>query len=228
MTPPAEDGRRDGGGTREPRADGPLLAALRAVPLLPVLRSADPDAALEQIGVLRAAGLPVIELTTSIPHWQAALRATADRWPELLVGVGTVTTPHQADQAVQSGARFLVSPWPSPDVRPVAAAAGVDFLEGGFTPAEVAAAAGRGIAKLFPAHVGGPAYLRSLLAVLPGARIIPTGGIRPADAADYLRAGAVAVGVGSALAGEADLPARIAAIRAVAAEVQRPVDGTAR
>ena len=203
-------------------SNSPLLAALASAPLLPVLRSADPAAAFQQIATLREAGLRVIELTTSIPDWPVALRETADRWPDLLVGVGTVTTPHQADAAVQSGARFLVSPWPSPDVRPVASAAGVEFLEGGFTPGEVAAAASRGIAKLFPAHVGGPAYLSSLLAVLPGARIIPTGGIRPADAVQYLLAGAVAVGVGSALTRDADLPGTIAAIRAATGRADPP------
>ena len=74
----------------------------------------------------------------------------------------------------------------------------IPFIEGGFTPAEVAAAAGRGIAKLFPAHVGGPAYLRSLLAVMPGAKIMPTGGIPLAHVQSWLDAGALAVGIGSA------------------------------
>jgi 2-dehydro-3-deoxyphosphogluconate aldolase/(4S)-4-hydroxy-2-oxoglutarate aldolase len=80
-------------------------------------------------------------------------------------------------------------------VRAVAERDGVPLLEGGFTPAELAAATARGPAKFFPAHVGGPAYLRSLLAVLPGAAIVPTGGVQPDAIDDYLQAGALAVGV---------------------------------
>jgi 2-dehydro-3-deoxyphosphogluconate aldolase/(4S)-4-hydroxy-2-oxoglutarate aldolase len=104
-----------------------------------------------------------------------------------------------AEAALDSGANFLVSPWPSEEVRRVARRRGAPFLEGGFTPAEVASAASRGIAKLFPAHVGGPAYLKSLLAVLPGARVMPTGGIKAAEVASWLAAGALAVGMGSEL-----------------------------
>jgi DNA-directed RNA polymerase specialized sigma24 family protein len=88
----------------------------------------------------------------------------------------------------------------------------------GFTPAEIAEAAARGLAKLFPASIGGPSYVRSLLTVLPEARIVPTGGIRLADVSAYLDAGAFAVGVGSELtaAGEARERAR-----ALLAEVAR-------
>jgi 2-dehydro-3-deoxyphosphogluconate aldolase/(4S)-4-hydroxy-2-oxoglutarate aldolase len=75
----------------------------------------------------------------------------------------------------------------------------VPVIEGGWTPGEIGAAAETGVAKLFPAHVGGPAYLRTLLAVLPGAVVIPTGGIGLDDVHDWLDAGAAAVGVGTAL-----------------------------
>jgi 2-dehydro-3-deoxyphosphogluconate aldolase/(4S)-4-hydroxy-2-oxoglutarate aldolase len=115
------------------------------------------------------------------------------------VQVPHINTAEDARRAVDSGADFLVSPYPAPEVRAFADDAGMVFLEGGFTPAEVAAASAHGIAKLFPAHVGGPAYLRSVLAVLPGARIVPTGGIGLAEVRDYLAAGAYAVGVGSDL-----------------------------
>ena len=185
---------------------------LYPLPVLPVLRSANPERAVQDVDRLRAVGLVVIELTTSTPEWDAALADVRSRWPRLHVGVGTVTTAGQAATAVAAGARFLVSPWPAPEVRPIAVEAGIPFLEGGFTPREIADAAGRGPAKLFPAHVGGPSYLRSLLAVLPQARIIPTGGVRLSQVADYLAAGAIAVGVGAALLDDPDLAGSLAAL----------------
>ncbi|MFE6840537.1 hypothetical protein ACFVFI_37685, partial [Streptomyces sp. NPDC057705] len=91
------------------------------------------------------------------------------------------------------------------------------FIEGGFTPGEIAAAVrAAGAAKVFPAHVGGPGFVRSLRAVLPGAVIIPTGGIRPAEVPDWLAAGATAVGIGNGL------PADPVELAAVFAGLARP------
>ena len=180
-------------------ADDDVLAVVRRARVLPVLRAASADAALELVEPLVGAGLPVVELTSTVPGWEQAVAGARARWPRLRVGLGTVTDPDVARRALDAGADFLVSPWPVPGVRQVADAAGRPFLEGGVTPAEVAAAAGRGVAKLFPAHLGGPTYLRSLLAVLPGARIVPTGGIALDDVEHWLEAGAFAVGVGSDL-----------------------------
>jgi 2-dehydro-3-deoxyphosphogluconate aldolase/(4S)-4-hydroxy-2-oxoglutarate aldolase len=164
--------------------------------LLPVLRTSSADAALAAVAAVHAAGLPVVELTTTIPDWPDVVRRACEL-DGLLVGVGTVTSGDLARTALDAGAAFLVSPFPCPRARVVAVTADVPFIEGGFTPGEVAAAAAFGPAKVFPAHVGGPAYLRSLLAVLPGAQLVPTGGI-PLDAVrEYLDAGAYAVGVGS-------------------------------
>jgi 2-dehydro-3-deoxyphosphogluconate aldolase/(4S)-4-hydroxy-2-oxoglutarate aldolase len=174
--------------------------ALAAQRVLPVLREPDPAGATARVGELLAAGCRVVELTTSTADWPTALAdsvlAAAGR---ALIGVGTVTTAEQATAAIEGGAAFLVSPYPSPAVRGTADDAGTLFVEGGFTPGEIAAAAARGPAKVFPAHVGGPAFIRSLLAVLPGAQLIPTGGISGADVGGYLAAGAFAVGVGSGL-----------------------------
>ena len=179
--------------------DDDVLAVVQRARVLPVLRAGSADAALALVEPLVAAGLPVVELTTTVPGWEEAVAGARARWPQLRVGVGTVTDPDLARRALRAGAAFLVSPWPVPGVREAADADGRPFLEGGVTPAEVAAAAGRGVAKLFPAHVGGPAYLRSLLAVLPGARVVPTGGIALDDVGEWLDAGAFAVGVGSDL-----------------------------
>lgn len=176
------------------------LHEIRAQRLLPVLRTAEP------VESLISAGCRVIELTTSISGWADVLADVRER---VIAGVGTVATAEQARLALDAGAAFLVSPYPAPGVREVARRRGAVFIEGGFTPAEVAAAAGRGAAKLFPAHVGGISYLRSLRAVLPDAVIIPTGGIAPADAPAWLDAGAAAVGIGSGLPAD---PAELAAL----------------
>jgi 2-dehydro-3-deoxyphosphogluconate aldolase/(4S)-4-hydroxy-2-oxoglutarate aldolase len=178
--------------------------AIGAARVLPVLRTAEAGSALRAAEALLAAGFGVVELTATTPGWPDALQTLRRAHPDAVLGAGTVTTTADARRAVEAGADFLVSPYPVQAVRAFAGGTGTVFLEGGFTPAEVAAASARGIAKLFPAHVGGPAYLRSVLAVLPGARIVPTGGIALTEVRDYLRAGAYAVGVGSDLVKAAD------------------------
>jgi 2-dehydro-3-deoxyphosphogluconate aldolase/(4S)-4-hydroxy-2-oxoglutarate aldolase len=193
-----------------PEAELDFRTTLAAQRVLPVLRHPDPAGASARVGELLAAGCRVVELTTSTRDWAVALtdcvRIAAGR---ALIGVGTVTTAEQAAAAIDGGAAFLVSPYPCPEVRATADDAGTLFVEGGLTPGEIAAAAARGPAKVFPAHVGGPAFVRSLLAVLPGAELIPTGGVTRHDVADYLAAGAFAVGVGSGLPND---PAELASV----------------
>ncbi|HEV3380329.1 MAG TPA: bifunctional 4-hydroxy-2-oxoglutarate aldolase/2-dehydro-3-deoxy-phosphogluconate aldolase [Trebonia sp.] len=191
-------------------AGGPgeaFAAAVAAQRLVPVLRLPDAATAVARTQSLLRAGCRVVELTTSVPDWPRALadcrELAASAGAGTLIGMGTVTTAAQAVTAISAGAQFLVSPFPAPEVRPVADRAGVVLVEGGFTPAEIADAASRGPAKVFPAHVGGPAFIRSLRAVLPGAQLIPTGGIAVGQAGDYLDAGALAVGVGSGLPADA-------------------------
>jgi 2-dehydro-3-deoxyphosphogluconate aldolase/(4S)-4-hydroxy-2-oxoglutarate aldolase len=176
--------------------------------LVPVLRERDVDDALRRVGSLLAAGCRLIELTTSTPGWDQALaRSVAlggSDANEAAIGLGTVSTAAQAEAALDAGAAFLVSPFPAPEVRAVAQGRHAVLIEGGFAPSEVAAAVAWGPAKVFPAHVGGPAYIRSLLAILPDAILIPTGGISLDQVGSYLGAGALAVGVGSGLPDDAD------------------------
>ncbi|MGP3683351.1 bifunctional 4-hydroxy-2-oxoglutarate aldolase/2-dehydro-3-deoxy-phosphogluconate aldolase [Streptomyces sp. IBSNAI002] len=188
-----------------------VIAAQR---LLPVLRNADADEAVRQTTALLAAGCRAVELTTTTPGWAEALARsvplTDHRGRPAAIGMGTVTTAEQARTALDAGAAFLISPYPAPEVREAARERGAVFIEGGFTPGEVAAAVGAaGAAKVFPAHVGGPQFIRSLKAVLPGAVIIPTGGIRPDGVQPWLDAGATAVGVGNGLP---DDPADLASL----------------
>lgn len=196
-------------------------AAITAQRLLPVLRNADADEAVRHTTALLAAGCRAVELTTSTPGWAEAVARTVPLADSLgrpaLIGVGTVTMAAQADAALDAGAGFLISPYPAPEVREAARRREAVFIEGGFTPGEIASAVrSAGAAKVFPAHVAGPGFIRSLRAVLPGALIVPTGGIRPAEVPDWLAAGAAAVGIGSGL------PADPAELAAVFAELALP------
>lgn len=163
-----------------------------------MLRVATADDAVRSVALLAKAGLGVVELTATTPAWSTALTQLRAEQPQLLIGLGTVRDAATANRALDNGVDFVVTPHPAPQVRAVAGGL-VPVIEGGWTPGEVAAAADAGLAKLFPAHVGGPAYLRSLLAVLPEAAVVPTGGIGLDDVPAWLDAGAIAVGVGSAL-----------------------------
>jgi 2-dehydro-3-deoxyphosphogluconate aldolase/(4S)-4-hydroxy-2-oxoglutarate aldolase len=188
------------------------LDAIAAARVLPVLRAPDAATALDQARRVLAAGLGVVELTATTPGWADALAALRREAPTATLGAGTVIDAPTAEAAVAAGAAFLVSPHAAPAVRAVAERAGVPFLEGALSPTELAAAlAAGGAAKLFPAHAGGPAYLRSVLAVMPGARIVPTGGIRLEDVPAWLEAGAFAVGVGSDLV-SGDIEGRLRAV----------------
>lgn len=185
-----------------------LLVSWRRTPVLPVLRLDGAGAAVAAAEALIPHGIDVVELTATTPDWADAVRALRRDHPGLTIGLGTVRDAETARAAAGAGADFLVSPHQVPGVR---AATDLPLLEGGFTPTEVAGALDHGVAKLFPAHVGGPRYLAGLLAVFPGARVVPTGGIALDDVGDWLRAGAVAVGVGAALVDFlADQPERAA------------------
>jgi 2-dehydro-3-deoxyphosphogluconate aldolase/(4S)-4-hydroxy-2-oxoglutarate aldolase len=189
--------------------NGQLIDRIGRARLVPVIRVETAAEAVERGRAVLEAGHDVLELTTTTADWPDALRELRAAAPDAATGVGTVTTRAAAELAIELGATFLVSPYPAPAVGEAADAAGVLFMEGGFTPDQIARAAERGVAKLFPAHLGGLRYLRSLLGVLPGARIVPTGGIAPEETQAWLDAGAFAVG-GSELA-RGDVRAALAA-----------------
>ncbi|WP_214370833.1 bifunctional 4-hydroxy-2-oxoglutarate aldolase/2-dehydro-3-deoxy-phosphogluconate aldolase [Pseudonocardia sp. H11422] len=186
---------------------------IRGARIVPVLRAPDADAGRVIALRLVAAGLDVLELTATIPGWPGLVAAVKAQAPAAVVGLGTVRTGADAERALANGADFVVSPHPVPEARAIAAEADVLFVEGGITPAEIGAAADRGVAKMFPAHLGGPQYLRSVLSILPGARIVPTGGITVRDVPAWLDAGAFAVGVGSDVYAADDLEAKVAELR---------------
>jgi 2-dehydro-3-deoxyphosphogluconate aldolase / (4S)-4-hydroxy-2-oxoglutarate aldolase len=182
---------------------------IRRVRLVPVIRVQQAATALQLVERLLVAGIDVIEVTTTIKGWDEVIETIKRTNSDVCVGAGTVTTPAFAERALAVGAEFCVSPGLVPAVRTALEPASIPLLEGGLTPTEVLAAARHGVAKLFPAHVGGVRYLRSLLAVAPEARIMPTGGIPLADAAQWLEAGAFAIGIGGDLTAPGDIAARV-------------------
>jgi 2-dehydro-3-deoxyphosphogluconate aldolase / (4S)-4-hydroxy-2-oxoglutarate aldolase len=185
-----------------------VFARFGSARVIAVLRSPTPAKLATDVGRLAESGFGVIEITTSTPGWDTVAAELVGRHSSACLGVGTVTSREEAEAAARCGAAFVVTPFVVPGLRAWADAERMPLLEAGLTPGELrVAGAPMRPAKLFPASLGGPAYLKAILAIMPGARLVPTGGIAPSDARDYLDAGAFAVGIGSALARSED-PAR--------------------
>lgn len=178
----------------------PSLAALD--PVVPVIRTASTAEAATTAEWLVEAGFRALELTLTTPGALDLIAQRSGR-PGLLVGAGTVLTAGEAEAALKAGARFLVTPCWVDGVVERGSEAGVPTLIGAATPSEIWRAhnAGATAVKIFPiVALGGPGFLRQVRAVFPGIAMLPTGGITPETARDYLAAGAIAVGIGSELA----------------------------
>ncbi|MEU6198584.1 bifunctional 4-hydroxy-2-oxoglutarate aldolase/2-dehydro-3-deoxy-phosphogluconate aldolase [Streptomyces sp. NPDC047061] len=180
-----------------------FLDSLKGAGCVAVLRSRSAADAVTTAHALVEAGIRGIELTFTVPDVLTAVdRLRAELPDDVLVGLGTVTRPEQVKDAVAAGARFLVSPGTDAGLGRALADSQVPFLAGALTPSEVMAAIAYGPAavKLFPASAVGPSYLRALRGPFPEVPVVPTGGIGPDNAADWIGAGAVAVGAGGSLA----------------------------
>lgn len=207
------------------------LTRARAAGVLAVLRATSPELALEAAEAIIRGGIPGIEVTYSTPDAPAVIRELIARHGErAYVGAGTVTTPEQADAAAEAGAEFLVSPGTLPDLTRAMLDTGRIVMTGALTPTEVMSALSLGVdvVKVFPASLGGPAYLKALRGPFPDAPLMPTGGVTPENLADWFAAGAVAAGAGGDLANGAaiaasdwaDLEARSARFAAALATVR--------
>jgi 2-dehydro-3-deoxyphosphogluconate aldolase / (4S)-4-hydroxy-2-oxoglutarate aldolase len=192
------------------------LDAIVRARVVPIIRTASREWAVQAAEVLAAAGLTVIEVTFTVPDAAQVIRGLRARFPDVLIGAGTVTHRQTAEEAVDAGAQFLLSPSLSPGMVEVAHRRGVLAIPGAFTPTEVVQALDLGaeMVKIFPAETGGPRHIRAILAPLPHARLLPTGGVTPENVREWFRAGAAAVGIGSALVGPGDRPVDAAALRA--------------
>ncbi|MEU7885475.1 bifunctional 4-hydroxy-2-oxoglutarate aldolase/2-dehydro-3-deoxy-phosphogluconate aldolase [Microbispora bryophytorum] len=182
-----------------------LLDLLRARRLLAIVRGDDPAAALRSIDVLAEEGVTLMEVSLSGADALSVIRQAASALGAgVHLGAGTVLTARDAVAARDAGATFVVTPGLGEGVDE-ALRLGLPVLAGALTPTEVVAATARGAAavKLFPAFTGGVSYLRALRDPFPAVPFVPVGGVGLDSVHAYLEAGAVAVGLGSPLLGDA-------------------------
>lgn len=182
-----------------------LLEALRLLRLMAIVRGTDADAALRTVTTLAEEGVTLVEVSLTTPDALTVItRARDELGARAVVGAGTVITAYDAARAADAGAAFVVTPGFVPGLRAVRER-GLPLMAGALTPSEVMAATqdGAEAVKLFPASLGGVRYLRALLDPLPGIAFVPVGGVDADAAREYLAAGAIAVGVGSPLIGDA-------------------------
>jgi 2-dehydro-3-deoxyphosphogluconate aldolase / (4S)-4-hydroxy-2-oxoglutarate aldolase len=185
--------------------------AIRAARLVAILRRADGVDA--RVARLAEAGVRVVEITLDSDDALGAIERARSRG-DVTVLAGTVREAAEVDAAVAAGAEAIVAPGLSPAVLERAAALGVPAIPGALTPTEIETAwnAGAALVKLFPARLGGPHYVRDLLAPLADVPLLVTGGVDATNARAFLAAGAVAVGVGSGLGSDDELRRLLAAL----------------
>ena len=164
------------------------------------------DSAEEALAVSEAAiegGIRALEITLSVPHALEVISQLAERHEHegVVVGAGTVLDAESAFAAVSSGARMLVSPNLNPAMIATANRYQAVSISGAFTPTEIVdtMTAGADIVKLFPTELLGPSYVTTIMAPLPQAPLLPAGGVTAENVADWLTAGVLSVGVGSAI-----------------------------
>jgi 2-dehydro-3-deoxyphosphogluconate aldolase / (4S)-4-hydroxy-2-oxoglutarate aldolase len=202
-----------------------MSEALATTRVVAILRAEDAARAEDVVDVLLDNGIRSLELTLTTRGALEVIERLAAKVPDGTdLGMGTVLTADEVDRAVDAGARFVVSPSVVPDVIDAAARRGIASYPGALTPTEIYTAwtAGASAVKLFPGGALGPSYLKAVRAPLPDIPLIPTGGVDVSTVGDWLDAGAVAVGLGGPLIGDAlspggDLDALAKRARAVCA-----------
>src|ERR1700678_4150435 len=179
-----------------------VLNALREIGLVPVLRAQSVEQAMALADAIAAGGVTVLEVTMTVPSAINVMRRLAQQRPDILIGAGTVLDPETARMCILEGAQFIVSPALKLSTIDMCHRYGIAVLPGALTPTEIVTAweAGADVVKVFPASaLGGAKYLTALKGPLPHIDLIPTGGVSVATAAEFLAAGAFALGVGSDL-----------------------------
>ena len=170
--------------------------------IIAIIRANSSAQLIEAAGALLAGGVTTMEVTMTTPNALQVIRDVRERFgDQILMGVGSVIDPQTVEDAVNAGAEFVVTPTTKPSVIAASNRLEKPIASGAFTPTEALLAheSGADFVKLFPAEFNGPAYVKALLAPLPMLRLVPTGGVTPETVADFLNAGSVALGVGSAL-----------------------------
>jgi 2-dehydro-3-deoxyphosphogluconate aldolase/(4S)-4-hydroxy-2-oxoglutarate aldolase len=179
-----------------------VRALIEEIGIVPVIRAGSPQEARFAAEAVWQGGIPIVEITMTVPGALEVISELVKTMPKVLVGAGTVVNQDLAFKSFDAGAQFFVTPGFSQQT--VAAAHDLDLLimAGALTPSEVMTAwdAGVDFVKIFPCgNVGGPSYIKALKGPLPHVPLVPTGGVNLETAADYIRAGAAALGVGGEL-----------------------------
>lgn len=179
-----------------------VLNSLQEIGLVPVLRADSVEKAMALATAVAAGGVAVLEVTMTVPGAMHVIRRLVEERPDILIGAGTVLDPETARVCILEGAKFIVSPALNLKTIEMCRRYSIAVLPGALTPTEVLTAweAGADVVKVFPAGaLGGAKYLASLKGPFPQIKMIPTGGVSLATAAEFLQAGAFALGVGSDL-----------------------------
>lgn len=180
-----------------------ILKQIEELGLVPVVRASSSDEAMQVIEAIKAGGVNVLEITMTVPGAVRVIEKVADKYgSDVLVGAGTVLDPETTRACLLAGAQFIVSPALNLDTIAMCHRYSAPVMPGVLTPTEVITAwsAGADIVKIFPCgSVGGASYIKNLKGPFPQVKMIPTGGVSLATAADFIKAGASALGVGTDL-----------------------------
>jgi len=191
-----------------------VRARIEQLAIIPSVRATNPDDALFAAEAVTRGGLPIVELTTTVPKATELIAHLVKKHPRMIVGAGTVLDLETARACLDAGAKFITSPGLDLDIVEFTLRAGVIAMPGALTPSEIIAAtkAGADFVKLFPcSQLGGVDYLHALKGPFPQVSFIAAGGVNQQTAGKYLSAGATAVGIGADL-----IPPRAIAIREAA------------
>lgn len=177
------------------------LASILDIGIIPIVRAATPEAAIQAAEAIYRGGIRAVEITMTVPGALQALEKVADQFGDrLTLGAGTVLDPETARASMLAGAEFFVTPSLKLATIEICHRYSKVVMPGALTPTEVLTAweAGADLVKIFPCgNVGGPKYIRALKAPFPQIQMVPTGGVTLENTAEFFRAGAAAVAVGS-------------------------------
>ncbi len=180
----------------------PIIEDVRKRAALAVVRLPNPEDAIPVTEALLEGGVTAIEITLSTPNTFEVIEQISSTFAgDALVGIGSVTNIEQAEKAIQAGAKYVVCPIFKPEIIAFTASHNIPTIPGCFTPTEIQHAyeAGAEVIKVFPADCLGMAFFKGVKAPLPHLNLIPTGGVTLTNAGEWLKSGAFAVGLGSAL-----------------------------
>ena len=179
-----------------------VRAIIEDIGIIPGVRVTVPDEARFAAEAVYRASIPIAEITNTIPNAVDVISYLANKFPDMVVGAGTVLDTETAQRCLDAGAQFLTSPGLVIEVVEFALKHDVVVFPGALTPTEVITAwkAGADFVKIFPcAGIGGPVYLRSLKVPLPQVPLIASGGVNQLSAFNFILGGATALGIGSEL-----------------------------